>query len=110
MMSRKSKFIIAAVFGWLIGIILLSCGPVKIAEPVRWEKEPVPCFRERYCNYQNQNNPDKSYCNKWATDCNKLLTFEYCRKSENRVLIKVQTRTGLQEGDDFFAGCWTILK
>ena len=98
------------IFGFLAGIILLACGPIKIKEPVKWEKEPIPCYRERYCNYQNQNNPDKSYCNKWANDCNKLLTYEYCKQIENRIPVKVTTRTGIVEGDDFFVGCWNILK
>ena len=66
---------------------LVACGPVKINEPVRWEGEPLKCFRERYCRYQNQNNEDQSSCMRWTEECAKLIDFEYCKKPENRIKI-----------------------
>lgn len=109
-MKRLVVFYVFVLLFFLLALMALGCGPVKIEEPKQWDKEPLPCFRERYCNYQNQNNPDKSYCNGWAVDCNKLLTYEYCKDSENRIKIKVKTMNGIVEGDDFFSGCWNILK
>lgn len=98
-------------FIFLLMVFLISCGPVKIIEPVRWEGEPFPCFKERYCNYQNQNNADKTYCGKWADYCYKLHTFEYCRDVKNQIPVKITDRRGqMHEGTDFHSGCWDVLK
>lgn len=89
----------------------MACGTVKIKEPTKLPGEPYKCFRERYCMYQNQNNPDKSYCLVWAESCSKIIDFEYCRDPKNRISVKVRTRNGqLVEGDDFKSGCWDILR
>jgi hypothetical protein len=96
---------------FLLIAFMVSCGPVKINEPVRWDGEPMKCFRERYCRYQEQNNPDKSSCQSWADECSKLIDFEYCKDEKNRVPVKVKDRHGnIHEGTDFHVGCWDILK
>lgn len=100
----------------LFFMTILGCGSVEINEPVRWSDkngkyiESLKCFRERYCRYQTQNKEDQSSCIKWTEECAKLIDFEYCKNPDNRIKIKVTTAAGIVEGDDFFAGCWTILK
>jgi len=111
MSNKRNWFYLLAMLALIaVFLVMAGCGPVKINEPTRWDKEPLKCFRERYCRYQEQNNPDKSNCQSWSDACSKIIDFEYCKKPENRIPVKVTTRRGIVEGDDFFVGCWTILK
>jgi hypothetical protein len=96
---------------FIITAFLMACGAIKIKEPIILPGEPYKCYKERYCMYQNQNNPDKSRCVKWSEWCSKILDYEYCRDPKNRISVKIRTRAGrLIEGDDFKSGCWDILR
>ena len=94
---------------WILIFILLYTA-CNLEPPIKDVNEPDVCYRWEKCLYWNQKGKDKSSCQQFQSECSKRLTYEYCKKVENRIKIKVQTRTGLVEGDDFFAGCYTILK
>jgi len=94
----------------VISSLILLFVACNLPAPQRNLKDPGICWQWEKCMYWSQKGKDKSSCQTALNECTKMRAFEYCKEPANRIKIKGQTRTGLVEGDDFFAGCWSIIK
>lgn len=110
MIKKWWELILLLILMVLIGLMIMTVMGCALDPPIKDESENKKCFQFRQCMYIIQKSKDKSPCMKFLDECSKLDTYEYCKDKHNRIPIKVKTRQGLVEGDDFFVGCYEILK